>query len=334
MFKQFIQNLKNIASRSRGTLSFRTRLILVTMLITFLAVAGMGIYVFYRAQQTDTYLTQQLDTSVRQQAEAVLQKTSTSQVDTLNNFFASLRKEITNYGATTGKMLSSEALLNSGAYWDATTSLSRMSNGSWDNPNTDAVSVFIPARVDLGTPLVSELNTLVQLNSTAPVILQANPDTVAIYFGGLQGETLYYPNVDLATLVPPDFDVTQRPWFVAATSAQNKDKVAVWSAPYLDAAANGLVITTSVPVYDGSGKFRGVDAMDIQLNKITEIVSSIQVGNTGHAFLLGKDNQLIAMPAAAYSDFGITPEAYPLGNVLDQAFYPIYPRNFQRSSGR
>ena len=311
-------NSKNKADRSRGTLSFRARLILATMLITFLAVAGMGFYVFYRAQQTDLYLTQQLDASVRQQAEAVLQKTSTAQVDTLNNFFVSLRKEITNFGATTGKMLSSETELSSGVYWDATKSLSRLPNRSWDNPNQDEVSVFIPAKVDLSTSLVSELNTLVQLNSTAPVILKANPDTVAIYFGGLQGETLYYPNVNLATLVPPDFDVTQRPWFVAATSAQNKDHGAVWSDPYLDAASNGLVITTSVPVYDASGHFRGVDAMDIQLNRMTEIVSNIHIGDTGYAFLLDKDNRLIAMPAAAYTDFGITPDAYPLGSILDQ----------------
>ena len=309
---------KNNIGRSLGTLSFRTRLILATMLITFLAVAGMGLYVFYRAQQTNLYLTQQLDESVRQQAQAVLQKTSTAQVDTLNNFFVSLREEITNFGATTGKMLSSEAELSSGIYWDATKSLYRLPNGSWDNPNGEEISVFIPASVNLSEPLNSELNTLVQLNFTAPVILKANPDTVAIYFGGLQGETLYYPNIDLASLVPPDFSVAQRPWFVTATSSENPDKTAVWSDPYLDAASNGLVITTSIPVYDASGKFRGVDAMDIQMNRITEIVSEIHIGDTGYAFLLDKDKRLIAMPAAAYTGFAITPEAYPLGSTLDQ----------------
>jgi len=309
---------KNNTDRSRGSLSFRARLILATMLITFLAVAGMGVYVFYRAQQTDIYLTQQLDVSVRQQAEAVLQKTSSEQVGTLNNFFASMRKEITNFGATTGKMLNSETQLGSGNYWDAAGSLSRLPNGSWDNPDTDEVSVFIPAKVELTAPLKSQLNTLAQLNFTAPTMLKANPDTVAIYFGGLQGEVLYYPNVNLAGLVPPEFDGTQRPWYLTATSDQNIDRVAVWSAPYLDAASNGLVITTSVPVYDASTKLRGVTAMDIQLNKITAIVSSIKIGDTGHAFLLGKDNQLIAMPTAAYKDFGITPAAYPLGSLLDK----------------
>ncbi len=305
-------------SRAGNRSSLRARLILANMVITLLTIAGMGYYVFSRAQQINTYLTDTLNESVNQQAEAILQKASAEQVDALDNFFVSLRKDITNLGETTGKYLSREAQLANNSYWDATQALSRLPSGSWDNPNNEQVSVFIPASVELTERLISELNTLIQLDFIAPVLLTANPDTVAIYFGGLTKETFYYPNVDLATLVPVDFDVTQRPWFVNAAPSQNPEKLAVWADPYLDAAANGLVITTSIPVYDSSGKFRGVVAMDIQLNRITEIVSNIKVGETGHAFLLDSGKRLIAMPAAAYQDFGITPEAYPLGNVLDQ----------------
>jgi putative methionine-R-sulfoxide reductase with GAF domain len=304
--------------RMGNQISFQSKLILANMLITFLVIAGMGYYVYYRAQQTNTYLTEQLDASVRQQAEAVLQKASIEQVDALNNFFVSQRKDITNFGATTGRMLAQETVLNGSTYWDAAQSLNRLPNGSWDNPVEDQASIFIPASKALTTSLISELNTLAQLNFFAPVHLDANPDIVAIYFGGLSGETLYYPNVDLASLVPADFDVTQRPWFVNAASPQNTDGAAVWSDPYLDAASNGLVITTSIPVYDASGNMRGVSAMDIQLNRITEIVSNIHVGDTGHAFLLDKDKRLIAMPAASYGDLGITPDNFPLGNTLDQ----------------
>lgn len=305
-------------SRVSSQLSFQSRLILSNMVITFLVIAGMGYYVYYRAQQTNIYLTEQLNASVRQQAEAILQKASIEQVDALNNFFVSQRKDIANFGSTTEKILAQETLLSDSAYWDATQSLKRLPNGSWDNPAKDQAAVFIPANKDLTPSLISELNTLAQLNFFAPVHLNANPDIVAIYFGGLSGETLYYPNVDLAALVPADFDVTQRPWFVKAASSQNPDRAAVWSDPYLDAASNGLVITASIPVYDGSGKLRGVSAMDIQLNRITEIVSNISVGDTGHAFLLDKDIRLIAMPAASYEDFGITSDDFPLGNMLDQ----------------
>jgi hypothetical protein len=49
-------------------LSLRARLILVNMLITFVAIAGLGYYIYYRAQQSNAYLTHQLDTSVLQGA--------------------------------------------------------------------------------------------------------------------------------------------------------------------------------------------------------------------------------------------------------------------------
>lgn len=312
-------NSNQTASQPRRTLSFRARLILASMLIIFLAVAGMGFYVFYRAQQTDLYLTQQLDTTVRQQAETELQKSIAAETETLNNFFAALRKEITTLGDTTTKLLDSEAKLNTGDYWNAEDVLYHLSNGNWDNPNSDVVSVFIPGTVALSPDLVSQLNTLVQLDFTTPAILAANPDAVAAYFGGVRGQTMYYPNVDLAALVPPEFDVTQRPWFVAASPAQNPTRSAAWSDPYLDAATNGLIITVSYPVYDSSGEFRGVQGMDVQLNQITQVVGNLKIGETGHAFLLDKSKRLIAMPEAAYADFGITPDAYPLGNVLDQA---------------
>ena len=302
----------------RAQLSLQTRLILGNMLITFTAIAGLGFYIYYRAQQSNAYLTEQLDKSVRQQAEDQLEITSNEQVDTLNNFFAALRKDITHLGIFTGEWLSNKTELNTGVFWDAAQSLSRMPNGSWDNANDDLASVFIPAKMELTVPLVSVLNTIKQSDFVAPTMLKANPDAVAIYFGGLSGETLYYPNIDLASLVPPDFDVTARPWFEQANPTQNPGRKAIWSDPYLDAASNGLVITSSIPVYDASGKFQGVSAMDIQLNRITDIVSNIRVGDTGYAFLLDKDKRLVAMPAAAYKDFGIELNTFPLGEVLDQ----------------
>jgi GAF domain-containing protein/HAMP domain-containing protein len=303
--------------------SLRLRLILGNLLITFLALAGMGYYVFVRAQQANAYLTGQLDLSVQQQADDKLTSLSTEQSASLNNFFASTRKDITSLGSTTEKIISQESLFGptfgGGTLWNAADSLTRLANGSWDNSNTEAGSVFIPARVELTDNLVRELNTLKGLDLVAPSGLKTNPDTIAIYFGGVSGETFYYPNIDLANIVPPDFDVTTRPWYVAASPAQDPQHGPVWSDPYLDAALHGLVITSSVPIFDSSGTFRGVAAMDIQLNKITDLVSNIRVGDSGYAFLIDKDKRLIAMPEAGYKDLGITQTGLPLGDVFDQS---------------
>jgi GAF domain-containing protein len=85
----------------------------------------------------------------------------------------------------------------------------------------------------------------------------------------------------------------------------------------LDAALNGLVVTTSVPVHDSRKVFRGVIAMDVQLGRITEVVSNINVGETGYAFLIDSDQRLIAMPSQGYADLGLSAEDAPLGGTLN-----------------
>jgi GAF domain-containing protein/HAMP domain-containing protein len=305
------------STRSPRRTSLRTNLILGNMLIIFLAVIGMGFYVYYRAQQANEYLTTQLDESVYQQAEAQLNTTSDEQALLLNDFFSVIRRDITNLGHTLGGLLSVKTTGPS-SYWDANQKLSRLTTGSWDNPNDEPASIFIPAAVDLTPELVQELNASRQIDFVVPPLLESNPDVVAIYFGGSFGDTVYYPNIDLAAIVPADFDVTSRPWYVNATPVQDPSRQAVWSDPYLDAALNGLVITSSTPIYDENGSFRGVTAMDIQLNHITEIVTNIQVGDTGYAFLIDRSKRLIAMPAAGYQDLGIPPETLALGDILDQ----------------
>jgi GAF domain-containing protein/HAMP domain-containing protein len=303
----------------RLPVSLRTRLIAANVLITAVAIAALGYYVYYRGQQSTAFLTNELDSSVRQKAVDTLTVASTTQTNTLNSIFTSIRKDITGIGVSTNMLLSREDQLGKSAYWDAAQSLARLPSGSWDNPShSEPASVFMPARVELTAPLTKELNTLKQLDFTVPAILQADSDVVAIYFGGTSGETIYYPNVDLANLVPPDFDVTQRPWYLAAAPAQNPGRIAIWSAPYLDAAQHGLVVTNSYPVFDATQGFRGVVAMDIQLNRMSYIVSSIRVGVTGYGFVVDDHGRLIALPDAGYKDLGLTPQTAPLGEPLDQ----------------
>ena len=310
--------MKNFFSKlpaSINSLNLRTRLILGNLLVTFLAVAGLGFYVYYRAQQNNAFLIQQLDKSVLQAANDSLTSTNQDETNQLNNFFASAQANITSIGAAADNLLLQEAVLNQGVYWNAAQSMSRLPNGSWDNSSRDVASVFIPGRNDLTPGLVAELNTLRQLDFTVPTILKANPDVIAIDFGNTQGAALYYPNIDLASIVPPTYDVTQRPWFIKASPLQDPQRQAVWSDPYVDAAHHGLVVTVSIPVYDAAGNFRGAMAMDIQLNRITAIVSNLKVGQTGFAFLIDKNYKLIAMPQAGYKELGI-PGTLTLGTTL------------------
>jgi GAF domain-containing protein/HAMP domain-containing protein len=312
-------SLFNILEKtSFGRMNLRTKLILGNLLITFIAIVGMGFYVYFRTRESNDVLTSQFELSVQNKAKEKLYTTSKEQAALLNGFFESMGNNISMLGKIEKNMFSKGESLNSGKYWDASVSLFRLPSGSWDNANIEVASIFMPAGVELTENLVSKLNIVKQTELIAPTILLDNPDIVAIYFGGTSKETVYFPNIDLANIVPPDFNVTERPWYIAASPKQNPEGKVVWSTPYQDAALNGLVITTSIPVFDSFNRFQGVSAMDIQLNRITNLISAIDIGETGYAFLVDKDNRLIALPEAGYNDFGVTSETSPLGEILDQ----------------
>lgn len=305
-----------------GKLNLRSKLTLGNMLITFLAIFIMGIYVYFRNQQANAQLASQLELNTRNRVEENLLSTSNEQAALLNSFFTALSSDTAVIGSTVKDILGKKSSLDNGLYWDASTELSRLESGNWDNANDESASIFLPADVELTQPLIDKLNTLKHTELVFPSFLADNPDIVAIYFGGASKETIYYPNVDLSSLLPPDFDITGRVWYVDASPTNNPENKVVWSTPYQDAALNGLVITTSVPVFDNFNRFQGVAAMDVQLTQITNVVGNIQVGETGYAFLVDNSNRLIALPEQGYTDFGITGETIQLGEIIDLSTMP------------
>jgi GAF domain-containing protein/HAMP domain-containing protein len=297
-------------------LPLRTRLIRGSIAIVFLAIAIMGILVLIQTNRLNFNLISQLEATTRQDAENTIRSSADRHAEILSNYFNSLDSTIISLRDFDQNLFSNQSSFETSTYWDAEKSLSRNEKGSWDNPNSETGSVFIPAAANLTNGMIADLTSVIHMDLIAPSVLEANPAVIAVYFGGTTGYTLYYPNIDLAAIVPADFNVTERPWYVDAAPEANPEKEAVWSDPYLDAALNGIVITNSVPVYDQSGSFRGVVAQDIQLTKITDVVTGIRLGETGYAFLIDQNRRLIALPVSGYDDLGIDPNEMPLGSEL------------------
>src|SRR3972149_4654919 len=106
---------------------------------------------------------------------------------------------IDTFGTTTGALLSTDASINlEEADWNAYNELKQLPNGSWDNSDGELGSIFLPAKVEIYDELARELIALKGLDFFIQGLLDKNPDIIAIYFGGTSGETVYYPNVDLA----------------------------------------------------------------------------------------------------------------------------------------
>ncbi|RRD94926.1 methyl-accepting chemotaxis protein [Clostridiales bacterium COT073_COT-073] len=84
------------------------------------------------------------------------------------------------------------------------------------------------------------------------------------------------------------YDATKRPWYLAA---MDKNEVIV-SEPYIDAESGLIVITVSTEI-KSAGKRIGVLAADIFLSDLQELIQSIQIKDTGKAFIIDKDGRFV-----------------------------------------
>lgn len=310
------QHILTEITRQRNAISLRTKILLGNLLIVLVTVAVMGYFVFYRSQAANEFLASQFDISVNREIENRLDITVSDEVNNVSLFFSSMKNVIDTFGTTSGAVLSNDSSINlEETDWNAYRELVQLPNGSWDNSNDDIASIFLPASMRITDSLAKELAALKGLDYFSKSLLDKNPDIIAIYFGGKAGETIYYPNIDLATILPPDFDITNRPWYSNAAEPSQSKGETVWSAPYQDAALNGLVITSSTPVYDNSGEFRGVAGVDIRLATITERISSLAIGKTGYGFLIDTKGRAIAMPTRSLQDFNLTEDEMQSGNI-------------------
>ena len=288
-------------------LDLRSKIITAILGTGGVALAILVSFALYQAAQTTSSLTTRLDTSVRQAAENQLINRAFIEANQANQEFEDIGEETTGLARIWLSLRNKEKVLNQAPYWDASEGLIQLEGGQYGNQPTDTSSVFIPTGTRIDDALISDLNVSAYLDFSAPAVLQAHPSLRALFTVDTRGVTRYYPNIDLASLLSPDFDARQRPYFVISAPMFNPQRLPRWTIPYVDAAGGGLVVTAAAPVYEGD-QFLGIVAADMQLSQITEQISSIRVGETGYAFLIDDAGRILSMPEAGFVMFGLRPE--------------------------
>lgn len=85
-------------------------------------------------------------------------------------------------------------------------------------------------------------------------------------------------------------------WYVEA-KAKGKG---IWCEPFISNYVDKPVAVYAMPFYetlpDGSKKFKGVVCLDILLSFLRDAVASIQIENSGYAFILSAENKIVAHP--------------------------------------
>lgn len=295
-------------------LNIRTKVVL-----GILATGGvaLGVFALFATQQTEQVtgiLSTRLENSVSRLAEEQLRNKVDVLATQTNAAFEDARKQVESLTHNWESLQLQKQKFSAGTYWDARTQLTQLDGGQYGNPATDISSVFVPTKVILTDELFTAINTSAYLDFYAPEILQSNPSLTAVYAIDTNGITRYYPNIKLASVVPPDFDPTKRPYFEITSPLFDAQHITRWSIPYIDATGAGLVVTVASPVYVRN-KFNGVVAADMKLADITRQVETLKIGNTGYAFMIDDAGRIISMPPAGYKLFGVKPE-----DLADQDF--------------
>ncbi|MBD2108713.1 hybrid sensor histidine kinase/response regulator [Nodosilinea sp. FACHB-13] len=113
-----------------------------------------------------------------------------------------------------------------------------------------------------------------------------NPgDGVMVHFGvDAQGNRAQ--QLDVTT----DYDPRIRDWYTDAKKAGT----ARWTEVYQLVPELTLAITANAPIYNAAGQLEGVLGVDLVLADIGDFLSTLKIGQTGQAFLIEKDQSLIA----------------------------------------
>jgi methyl-accepting chemotaxis protein len=116
-----------------------------------------------------------------------------------------------------------------------------------------------------------------------------NDDAWYVYFATKYDKLYVVPR----WLEPSDYEITERPWYINAYS--NPFDI-TWTQPYEEAVTKALVVTAS-KLYRGSkGDIIGVGSIDLTLEKLSNMLDKIDVGENAEVFILDQGQKIIAHP--------------------------------------
>ncbi|MBU8906488.1 methyl-accepting chemotaxis protein [Desertibacillus haloalkaliphilus] len=129
---------------------------------------------------------------------------------------------------------------------------------------------------------------------------QAHPDTTYVYMGTVDGGYVQWPNESVAG----GYDPRERPWYQQAI---DNPGAPIRSEPYSYDSPDGqiAIVSTTMTVENEEGEVIGVIGIDRGLEKLSEIIGDIKVGENGYIFMMTADDTVIAHPEESYNFYTI-----------------------------
>jgi HAMP domain-containing protein/uncharacterized membrane protein (Fun14 family) len=298
------RNRIKLGKRAEGILikkSIKTDILIFLLGLTAISISIIA-YIGVNSIEIAGHDTQQITSAaLSSQAERFLVQLTEAAAEKNDNILENVRKDASNVAAYAGNIFDNPDTFARDAYWKFDDHVFTGDKGQHMNGMDDVSSVFIPNHITIDDDLKERVELSMYLNYIFPRVIENNPNAVAIWMVGPLGESLYYPNIGLGNIAPPDERVTEEIFVASANPQNNPGRKVVWTPVYDDPAAQGLMITASAPIYTKKGFF-GVLGIDVTLNTLIKNIEEYNPIEHSYAFLIDKDGYSIALPEQAYKD--------------------------------
>lgn len=316
--------------------SIRSRILILLLGLTIVAVVAVGYLGVGSVQRIGRSAQQTSAEALRSQAKEYLRQVTAGDVQKNDLVLASVAHDAREMAQYAGRIFEKRDTFADGNYWRAEDHMFVASDGQYMNGEEDVSSAFVPRFVEIDEDIKTALELGAYLDLVFAPTYEGDPNTVAVYLGTEYETTQYFPNISLGSVVPPDFTVTERPWYVSAAPANNPSRDVVWSSVYADATGKGLMVTAAAPVY-ADDQFVGAVGVDVTLKDVAASVKETRLLGAGYGFLIDDQGRAIALPEEGFRDIlGRDPGEEEAGADLtgsETGFAPVLTKMMEGSSG-
>ncbi|MCM0754917.1 methyl-accepting chemotaxis protein [Desulfovibrio aminophilus] len=120
-------------------------------------------------------------------------------------------------------------------------------------------------------------------------IKDSHPAYVSVFIGAVNGA--FVSVLEDSDLPAGGYDPRKRPWYVESVSILDRG---VLSDAYM--STTGEAVTSIMRTVVRGGQVRGVFGIDISLKKLTDLIESVRLGETGYLVLVQRDGVILADP--------------------------------------
>ena len=289
--------------------SIKTRLLILLIGMMTIATVSAAIVAVLISQVSGNRAQTISSTALLAQAESYLMQLTKSNAREIDNKLDQVKRETQKISQFAAAIFENPEAFEHQGYWVAEEHMSYGPNKQYANSTSDISSVFVPNFVEVDEETIRDIELSASLEHLFVSTYNHTPNIEAIYFATPHEVTRYYPNIELGSILPPDFRVTGRVWYQNSILENNPEKSPVWTAPYVDATGLGLVTTAATPVYDNQGNLVGVVGLDLTLKDLIANVEATRFLSSGYTFLIDHTGHSIALPEQGHKDFfGLEPQ--------------------------